>query len=237
MIVVFVIMKFDVITIFPQAFDSFIKTSLIARGIKKKFISVAVHDLRAWTEDRHKTVDARPYGGGPGMVLKIDVIDRAIRDVKKRSKGRIKIILLTPQGKPLSTNLAKKLSSLDSLVLITGHYEGVDERVRVLVDEEISIGDYVLTGGELPAMVVMDAVSRHIPGFLGKEASLEEETFSYAKGILEYPQYTRPEVHAGKRVPKVLVSGNHEAIKKWRLEQALRRTKKRRPDLLTDTAK
>lgn len=244
-------MKFSIITIFPKVFDSFLQTSLIARGIKKKIISVKVHDLRSSAMDRHKTVDDRPYGGGPGMVIRVDVVNRSISKIKnphfaKASRGgqksklrkqKTRVILLEPAGKQFNQKMAERLATYDELIFVAGHYEGVDERVRALVDEEISIGDYVLTGGELPAMVIMDVVSRHIPGFLGKEASLEEETFSYAKGILEYPQYTRPEVHAGKRVPKVLLSGNHAAIKKWRLQQALKRTKKRRPDLLTDTAK
>lgn len=237
MIVVFVIMKFEIITIFPQAFDSFLNTSLIARGIKKKIISIAVHDLRQSTNDRHKTVDDRPYGGGPGMVLRVDIVGSAISKLQISNSKKVRKILLEPAGKPFTQNDAKRLAKYDAIILIAGHYEGVDERVRQLVDEEISIGDYVLTGGELPAMVIMDAVSRHIPGFLGKEASLEEETFWYAKGILEYPQYTRPEIHSGKKVPRILLSGNHQDIKKWRLEQALRRTKKRRPDLLTGTIK
>ncbi|MFY9484616.1 MAG: tRNA (guanosine(37)-N1)-methyltransferase TrmD [Patescibacteria group bacterium] len=234
-------MKFNIITIFPRAFDSFLKTSLIARGIKKKLISVKVHDLRAWATDRHKTVDDRPYGGGPGMVIRVDVVDRSISKIKnqksKSGKKKTRVILLEPAGKQFNQKMAERLATYDGLIFVAGHYEGVDERVRALVDEEISIGDYVLTGGELPAMVIMDTVARHISGFLGKEASLKEETFSYASGILEYPQYTRPEVHDKKRVPTVLLSGNHETIRKWRLEQAVKRTKKRRPDLLTPAAK
>lgn len=223
-------MQFHIITIFPKAFDSFLKTSLIARGIKKKIISVKIHDLRKWATDRHKSVDDRPYGGGPGMVLRVDVMDRALRAVKSKIKSqKSKVILLTPQGKPFTAQITKQLSSLKSLILIAGHYEGYDERIRGLADEEISIGDYILTGGELPAMVLIDSLARFIPGFLGKAQSLAEESFSTS--LLEYPQYTRPEVYNGKRVPKTLLSGNHAAITKWRHQQAIGRTLQRRPDL------
>lgn len=226
-------MTFQIITIFPKAFDSFIKTSLIARGIKKKIISVKVHDLRKWATDRHKSVDDRPYGGGPGMVIRVDVVDRAISDLRSQiSKFGKKpmVVLLTPQGKPFTQKIAQRLSRSKTLVLIAGHYEGYDERIRGLADEEISIGDYILTGGELPAMVLIDSIARFIPGFLGKAQSLAEESFSTS--LLEYPQYTRPEVYKGKRVPKMLLSGNHAAITKWRHQQAIKRTRQRRPDLL-----
>jgi len=230
--------KFDIITIFPQAFDSFLKTSLIARGIKKKLISIKTHDLRKWATDHHRTVDDRPYGGGPGMVLRVDIIDSAISKLQITNSKKIRKILLEPAGKPFTQKDAKRLAKYDKLILIAGHYEGVDERVRALVDEEISIGDYVLTGGELPAMVVIDAVSRNIKGFLGKQESLTDESFSISNypltidNLLEYPHYTRPENYQGKRVPKVLLSGSHKIIRKWRLAQALKRTKKRRPDLV-----
>lgn len=226
-------MQFHIITIFPKAFDSFLKTSLIARGIKKKIISVKMHDLRKWATDRHKSVDDRPYGGGPGMVLRVDVMDHAISDLKSQISKfgkRPKVVLLTPQGKPFTQKIAQKLSRSKTLVLIAGHYEGYDERIRGLADEEISIGDYILTGGELPAMVLIDSLARFIPGFLGKAQSLAEESFSIS--LLEYPQYTRPEVYNGKRVPKTLLSGNHAAITKWRHQQAIGRTRQRRPDLL-----
>jgi len=231
-------MHFYIITIFPHALESFLKTSLIARGIKKKIISLKIHNLRDWAYDKHKSVDDRPYGGGPGMVLRVDVMDRAIKSVKSKTKSqRTKVILLTPQGKPFTAQIAQQLSSLKSLVLITGHYEGYDERIRDLADEEISIGDYVLTGGELPAMVVIDAVSRFVPGFLGKKSSLAEESFGTWKlafgKLLEYPQYTRPADYKGKLAPAVLLSGDHKKIKNWRLEQAIKRTKQRRSDLIT----
>lgn len=226
-------MTFHIITIFPKAFESFLQTSLVARAIKKNIIKIKVHDLRNWTTDKHRSVDNRPYGGGPGMVLQVDVIDRAISALKSRiEKPTTKVILLTPQGKPFNQKIAKRLSSLKSLILIAGHYEGYDERIRDLVDEEVSIGDYVLTGGELPAMVVVDAVARNVRRFLGKEKSLAEESFSLDGRLLEYPQYTRPEVYKKNRVPKVLLSGNHSKIRIWRNVQAKKRTQARRPDLL-----
>lgn len=205
------------------------KTSLIARGVSKKLIEVRVHNLRDYATDKHKSVDERPYGGGPGMILRFDVINSAISKIKSQISKKSRIILLEPAGKPFIQKDAKRLAKYDEIVLITGHYEGVDERVRSLVDEEISIGDYILTGGELPAMVVVDAVSRMVPGFLGKEASSVEESFE--GNLLEYPQYTRPEVYKNKRVPKVLLSGDHKKITSWRREQAINRTQKRRPEL------
>jgi tRNA (guanine37-N1)-methyltransferase len=188
--------------------------------------------------DKHGTVDDRPYGGGPGMVLMIEPIYRAINELKSKTKNeKLKIILLTPQGKVFNQKMAKRLSGLDHLILICGHYEGVDERVRKhLVDEEISIGDYVLTGGELPAMVIVDTVVRLIPGVLEKPEAVQLESFSQINNkspiLLEYPQYTRPANFKGWKVPKVLLSGNHQKIKEWREKQALKRTKKRRPDLI-----
>lgn len=227
---------FYVITIFPKAFDSFLQTSLIARGIKKKILAVNVYDLRTWTKDRHKTVDGRPYGGGPGMVLRADVMERAISNTKAKISKKNRIILLDPAGKQFNQKMAKRLAKFDELILIAGHYEGYDERIRSLVDEEISIGDYIVTGGELPAMVVIDAIARNIKGFLGKEASLEEESFGFRNSnlgfLLEYPQYTRPEVFKKRKVPAVLMTGNHADIGQWRLKEALKRTMKRRPDLL-----
>jgi len=199
--------------------------SLIARAQKQKIAAITIHNLRDWSTDKHKTVDDKPFGGGPGMVLKVDVVDRALRDLPAGHK-----ILLTPQGKPFSQPLAKKLAQQKQLILICGHYEGFDERIRDLVDEEISIGDYVLTGGEIPAMVIVDTVVRLLPGVVGKEASLTEESFS--QNLLEYPQYTRPEEYQGKKVPPVLLSGNHAEITKWRAEQSKKRTLSRRPDLI-----
>lgn len=216
-------MKIDIITLFPQLFESVFSGSLIARAQKQNITGIKIHNLRDWSADKYKTVDDRPFGGGPGMVMKADVADRALADFSGYK------ILLTPQGKKFSQVLAQKLSRQKNLVLLCGHYEGFDERIRSLVDEEISIGDYVLTGGEIPAMVIVDAVVRLLPGVVGKEASLKEESFSTDQ--LEYPQYTRPEKYKSMSVPKILLSGNHTAIKKWRAEQAKLRTQKRRPDL------
>lgn len=242
-------MKFIILTIFPSAFESYFNVSLFKRALAKKFVSLEVHDLRKWTTDAHKTVDGRPYGGGVGMVMRVDIIDRALRAIKSKIKdNRSQIILLTPQGKTFNQKMAIKLSKNNALILICGRYEGFDERIRKLVDMEISIGDYILTGGEIPAMAVVDAVGRLVPGVVGKFESLVNESF--AENLLEYPQYTRPEVYStfaksyggsakasrvgGKKikVPKVLLTGNHAKINEWRKSEAIKRTKKRRPDLL-----
>ena len=211
-------------------------------------IKIAVHDIRKFARGKHKTVDDRPYGGGVGMVMKVEVIFNALTKLKRNSSltlpslpvpqagpsrgegKRERVILMTPQGKVFNQKHVKRLAKYDRLIIISGRYEGYDERIRKLVDEEISIGDYVLTGGELPAMVVIDAVARLQPGVVGKEQSLVDESFS--KPLLEYPQYTRPAEFQGMKAPKVLLSGNHAKIKAWRDEQALKKTKKRRPDLL-----
>ncbi len=228
-------MKFIILTLFPQAFESYLNVSLLQRALAKKLIKIEIKDLRSWGEGVHKSVDQRPYGGGAGMVLRVDIIDKALKGlkVKKGKKGQA-IILLTPQGKRFDQKLALKLSNLKTLVLICGRYEGFDERVRSLVDMEISIGDFVLTGGEIPALAVLDTVARLVPGVVGKEESLINESFSESAGLrmLEYPQYTRPEVYKKMKVPAVLRSGNHGQIDQWRKSEALKRTKKRRPDLL-----
>ncbi len=213
---------FDVITIFPEIFDSYLKESLIARAQKKKLIKINVHNLRKWTTDRHQTVDDRPYGGGLGMVLKIEPIYRAIQSLKSKVKiKKSKVILFSPRGKEFNQKTAYKLSKLNRLILICGRYEGIDERVtRYMADLELSIGDYDLMGGELPAMVTIETVARLIPGVLGKEQLLRER-ITKEKGFIEYPQYTRPEVFSPKKgvrwpVPKVLLSGNHKKITEWR---------------------
>jgi tRNA (guanine37-N1)-methyltransferase len=225
-------MKFVILTLFPEAFESYFNISLIKRGLAKKFIDIKIVNLRDYTTDPHKTVDDRPYGGGAGMVLRVDIIDKALRGLKakKGSKDKL-IVLLTPQGKKFDQKLVTKLSKNKTIYLICGRYEGFDERVRTLVDMEISVGDFVLTGGEVPAMAVVDAVSRLVPGFLGKAESLNEESFT--SGLLEYPQYTRPEVYKKMRVPKILLSGDHGKVKTWREQEAKKKTAKRRPDLLT----
>lgn len=220
-------MKIDILTIFPNMFAGPFEESMIKRAQDRRLVEVKIHDLRDWAEDKRGTVDDKPYGGGPGMILIIEPIYKAITALKQPNS---RVILMTPQGKKFDQHQARELATLDHLILITGHYEGFDERVRQLADAEISIGDYVLTGGELPAMVVVDTVVRLIPGVIGKEASLQEESFT--SGLLEYPQYTRPEEFKGMRVPEILLSGHHAAIAKWRHDQAKKRTHARRPDLV-----
>lgn len=224
-------MKIDILTLFPKMFEGFLNESLISRAQKKNILKIKVWDLRKFATDKHRTVDDSPYGGGPGMVMKVDVIDRALEKIKSKNlKAKPYTLLLTPQGKKFDQKMALSLSQYSNLILICGHYEGYDERIRQLVDLEISIGDYILTGGEIPAMAVIDAITRLIPGVVGKMQSLKEESFS--QGLLEYPQYTRPEEYKGIKVPKVLLSGNHKKIAQWRKTQALKKTKKQRPDLL-----
>ncbi|MEJ0021738.1 MAG: tRNA (guanosine(37)-N1)-methyltransferase TrmD [Candidatus Doudnabacteria bacterium] len=229
-------MKFIILTLFPEAFESYLNVSLLKRALAKKLIRIELKNLRDWGEGAHKSVDQRPYGGGVGMVLRVDIIDKALKSLKLRKgkKGQA-IILMTPQGKVFNQRTANKLADYKTICLICGRYEGFDERIRDLVDMEISLGDFVLTGGEIPALAILDTVARLVPGVVGKEESLINESFS--DGILEYPQYTRPENYKGKRVPKVLLTGHHAKINEWRKSEALKRTKKRRPDLLKNNAK
>lgn len=205
-------MKFDIVTIFPHSFDSYFAESLLSRAQKKKLISIRFHDLRKWTFDKHKTVDDRPYGGGPGMILKVEPIVKALQSIQRKKKSRV--ILLDPAGKQFSQTLAKKYSTLDQLIFICGRYEGVDDRVRKYIDERVSIGPYVLSGGELPAMVMVEAVARFRIGVLGNIESLQKESHC-REGYAEYPQYTRPELFRGHRVPRVLLSGDHKKIEEW----------------------
>ena len=212
--------QFDIITIFPGLFNSFLKESLIARALKKRIIKINIHNLRDWTSDRHKTVDDRPFGGGLGMTLKIEPIFKAVQDVKKK-RGKYKVVLFSPRGKKFTQQRAHQFSRLDQLIFICGRYEGVDERVaKHIADVELSIGDYVLMGGELPAMVVIETVARLVPGVLGKPQLLKERV-TKTKGFIEYPQYTRPKVFSPKKevtwkVPNVLLSGDHKKIDEWR---------------------
>ena len=224
-------MKFIILSLFPESFESYLNVSLLKRAAAKNLIQVEFKNLRDFGSGPHRSVDLPPYGGGAGMVLRVDVMDKALKNLKLRKgkKGQA-IILLTPQGKTFNQKTAIKLSKYKTLVFICGRYEGFDERIRSLVDMEISIGDFVLTGGEIPALAILDTVARLVPGVVGKEESLVHESFS--EDLLEYPQYTRPEIYKGKRVPKVLLSGNHAKINEWRSIEALKRTKKRRPDLL-----
>lgn len=206
-------MRFDILTIFPGMFVAYLNESIIKRAQKNKKVSFHFHDLRDFTTDKHRSVDDRPYGGGVGMVMKVEPIYKALKSLPKNKKRHV--LLMSAKGKPFTQQMANQLSQLNQLVLICPRYEGVDERVLDYVDEEISIGNYVLTGGELPAMIVIDAVTRLLPGVLGKDESSVDESHS-EPGILEYPQYTRPEVFRKKRVPKELLSGNHKNIAAWR---------------------
>lgn len=209
--------------------------SIVKRAQDQRHLSITLVNIRDFTSDAYKSVDDHPYGGGVGMVMRVDVIDKALQSTKRSSKLEARssrIILLDPQGKTYTQKKAKELSKLDHLILICGHYEGVDERVRDLVDEEISIGDYITTGGEIPAMVLIDSITRLLPNVLRKEEATKQESFS--EGLLEYPQYTRPEEYKGMKVPPVLLSGNHAAIAKWRRDMAQTKTKQRRADLLTE---
>jgi len=223
-------MRIDIITIFPKMFSPVLNESIIKRAQEKGKVKIYIHNLRDYSVDRHKKVDDRPFGGGSGMVLTAQPIFKAVEKIKSKIKSA-KVILLCPQGEKFTQRTAKRLSSEKHLILICGHYEGVDERVRkALVDKEISIGDYVLTGGELPAMVLVDALVRLIPGVLGDKNSLNFESFE--GNILEYPHYTRPANFKGLCVPGILLSGDHKKIETWRKKEALKRTKQRRPDLL-----
>ena len=224
-------MKVDVLTLFPAMFAGPLDESIISRARESGRLELAIHDLRDWTHDRHRTVDDEPYGGGPGMVLKPEPIFEAIEAL---TNDTTQVVMLTPQGEPFGQPKACALSAHEHLLLLCGSYEGFDERIRTRVHHEISIGDYVLTNGALPAMVLIDAVTRLLPGVLGDDASSAEESFS--EGMLEYPQYTRPADFRGMKVPEVLLSGNHAEIEKWRREQAVQRTAERRPELQKDNS-
>ena len=221
-------MKIDVLTLFPAMFAGPLDESIIKRARDAGLLDLTIHQLRDYTHDRHKTVDDRPFGGGPGMLLKPEPVFEA---VEKIAREKTRVILMSPSGRPFTQAIARELAGLDDLLFVTGHYEGFDERIREqLADDELSIGDYVLTNGALPVMVVVDAVTRLLPGVLGDDESSSDESFSGAQ--LEYPHYTRPAEFRGLKVPDVLLSGNHAEIAKWRAEQAKVRTQARRPDLL-----
>jgi tRNA (guanine37-N1)-methyltransferase len=221
-------LKINVLTLFPAMFAGPLDESIVMRARKNGLLDLQIHDLRKWTHDRHKTVDDKPFGGGPGMLLKVEPLFEAIESLQRE---KTKVILLSPSGRKFTQEIARELAQEKDLLLACGSYEGFDERVReALADDELSIGDYVLTNGALPAMVVIDAVARLLPGVLGDDESSHDESFS--AGLLEYPQYTRPAEFRGMKVPDVLLSGNHAEIEKWRREQAKLRTGKQRPDLL-----
>ena len=224
-------MKIDVLTLFPAMFAGPLDESIIKRARESGRLDLAIHNLRDYAHDRHKTVDDRPFGGGPGMLFKPEPIFEA---VEKLTREDTRVILLSPAGRTFNQAVARELAGLGHLLLVSGHYEGFDERVREqLADDELSIGDYVLTNGALPVMVIIDAVTRLLPGVLGDEDSARDDSFSH--GLLEYPQYTRPADFRGMKVPEVLLSGNHAEIARWQAEQARLRTKERRPDLLQGT--
>lgn len=223
-------MKFDILTLFPGMFDSPFAESIIRRAVDKGLIDIRLHHIRDYATDRHRTTDDYPYGGGAGMVMKVEPLAACLEAVRA-DRPQARVILTTPQGRPFDQATAGRLAGEQELVIICGRYEGVDERVRELfVDEEVSLGDFVLTGGELAAMVIVDAVTRLLPGVLGSEESAATDTFT--DGLLEYPQYTRPPEFRGLAVPAVLLSGNHLEIARWRRRQALQRTLRARPDLL-----
>ena len=225
-------MRFDVVTIFPAMVQQALGAGIVGRAIERKTLTVVVHDLRDFTTDRHRVVDDVPYGGGPGMVLKPEPLFRALDSIEALEASRPTVLLTSPQGTLLTQPVVERLSRQPRLVLLCGRYEGVDERVRARVDEEVSIGDYVLSGGELPALVIVDAVARLIPGVVGDEDSVAGDSFS--RGLLDYPHFTRPAEFRKWRVPDVLVSGHHGEIRKWRKRQALELTLDRRPELLID---
>lgn len=221
-------MKIDILTLFPKMLEGFVSESILGRAVREGHVDLRIHNLRDWSQDAHHTVDDRPFGGGAGMVLKADVLARAIQSLRTQNT---RVIYLCPDGMPLKTETVKTLAEEQHLILISGHYEGIDERFREQnVDEEISIGDYVLTNGTLPAAVLVDAIMRYIPNVLGDEQSLQQDSFSNT--FLTFPQYTRPLTFNDAEIPSILFSGNHEAIARWRLEQQMLRTIRRRPDLI-----
>lgn len=223
-------MRFDVVTLFPEMVESVANVGILGRAVKNGQIQLKSWNPRDYTQDRHRTVDDRPYGGGPGMLMKVEPLKAAIEDARQTAPGS-RVIYMSPQGKPVTQQAVKDLSGQPGLILIAGRYEGIDERIiETYVDEEWSIGDYVLSGGELPALVLIDAVARMLPGVLGDENSAQQDSFM--QGLLDCPHYTRPEEIDGQKVPEVLLSGNHRGIDEWRLKQGLGRTWLRRPDLL-----
>ena len=227
--------RFGVITLFPEMFEPFLNQGVFGRAVKKGILQVDMFNPRDYTTDKHRTVDDRPYGGGPGMLMMVQPLTDAIADAKKALGDNSVVVYLSPQGKTLNQTEVQSLVHIPNLILVSGRYEGIDERViNSLVDQEWSIGDYVLSGGELPAMVLMDSVSRLLPDVLGHKQSAVEDSFT--NGLLDCPHYTRPEVLNGEAVPSVLLSGNHEKIRQWRMAESLRRTLDRRPDLLNDLA-
>ena len=226
-------MRLDLFTLFPEILSGYLGQSILAKAIERKIVEVQLHDFRLWTKDKHRTVDDRPFGGGPGMVIKVEPVVECVEAVCAGLPSSGRLILLTPQGRRLTQPIVEELASESSLQLLCGRYEGFDQRVtEILQPDEISIGDYILGGGEVAAMVLIGAVARLVPGVLGDERSSVEDSFSQGNRLLEFAQYTRPREYRGHTVPEVLLSGNHNAILKWRQEQTLQRTRERRADLL-----
>jgi len=224
-------MRFDILTLFPGMFCGPFDESIIKRGVDKQLIDIAIHNIRDWACDRHQTTDDAPYGGGAGMVMKVEPLTACIESVKARHPAST-VVMTSPQGRRLTHQVAAELAQLEGLIIVCGRYEGIDERVRTLcIEDDLSIGDFVLTGGEIAAMTIVDAVSRLIPGVLGSEESAESDSF--CDGLLEYPQYTRPPQFRGLNVPEILLSGNHALIRKWRRRESLRKTRLLRPDLMS----
>ena len=227
-------MRFDVLTLFPDMFPGYLGQSILAKAIERRIVDVVLHDIRRWTKDKHQSVDDRPFGGGPGMVIKVEPVVECVEAVQSEVETPSRLILLSPQGRRLDQRLAEDFANADRLMLLCGRYEGFDQRVvDILQPEEVSVGDYVLNGGEVAAMVLIDAVVRLIPGVLGDEQSSVDDSFSSGNRLLEFAQYTRPREFRGHAVPEILLSGDHAAIASWRREQSLQRTQQRRRDLLS----
>ncbi|QDT43032.1 tRNA (guanine-N(1)-)-methyltransferase [Gimesia alba] len=228
-------MRFDILTLFPELFDSYLEQGLLKRAIQNQLVEIQRWNFRDWATDKHASVDDRPYGGGPGMLIGCDTVFQCVEHVQEQVPEPGKLIMLTPQGRTLNQSLAQELSKEPQLTLLCGRYEGFDERIRIgLEPMEISAGDFITNGGEVPAMLIIETVIRLIPGVLGDESSAKYDSFSES-GLLEYPQYTRPQNFRGMEVPEVLLSGNHQEIARWRHEQSLKRTRERRRDLLTES--
>lgn len=234
-------MRFEILTLFPEIFEGFLKASLIGKACSRHLITIHRHCIRDWAKTKHRQADDRPYGGGAGMVLMAEPVHQALKAIKRRcrpqyARKKIKYIVLSPRGQRLTMPLAAQLAQYKQLVLLCGHYGGIDDRILNFFDDEISIGDYVIMGGEVAAMVVIEAVARYLPGVVKQEQSVLEDSFSMTHGkgcLLEWPQYTRPKIWRGKKVPSILLSGNHQKIKQWRVAEAFKITKTRRPDLLS----
>jgi tRNA (guanine37-N1)-methyltransferase len=228
-------MRFDVLTLFPDMFPGYLSQSLLSKAIHRGLVQVHLHDIRQWSRDLHHRVDDRPFGGGPGMVLQVQPVVECVEAVQQQAKPAGRVVLLTPQGRRLTQAVVEELARQQRLIMLCGRYEGFDQRViDILRPEEVSIGDYVLNGGEVAAMVVIDAVIRLVPGVLGHEDSNRDDSFSEGNRLLEFAQYTRPREYRGHEVPEILLSGNHEAIARWRREQSYQRTQQRRADLLEE---